>query len=258
MGVFINSGSDTLNQTSSVPLITSFTVMGDCNVALNSGTSNLQPLFGIFDAALGDGVLIMWNESASFQSMNLVCTDASSVTSRHTFVSRPEVCRPFNWYAKCAGTAAGKIEAGWRYPGGGWHVGYATLTGTISTATQIIFGQIAGAYYSFLTHQNLKIWSRALTADELMQESESWAPVVLHGLHSWCPLTSAANVTDLSGKGRNMTASGTLDTRPVAFKRPSKKLRIPVPYEAPAGGGTFQVLAGWPFSLAGAHGLAGD
>lgn len=257
MGVFINSGTDTLNQTSSVPALTSFTLMGDCNIALNSGTSNLQPLFGIFDATLGDGVLVMWNESASFQSMNLVCTDASSVTSRHTFVSRPEVCRPFNWFVKCSGSGAGKVVAGWRYPGQDWHLGYVTLTGTLAAPTQIIYGQIAGAYYSFLTHQNIKTWSRALTSDELMQESESWAPVVRNGLHSWCPLTSAANVTDLSGNARNMTASGTLDTRPVPFLRGPAR-RIPVPYEPPVGGGVFQILTGRRFSLAGAHGLAGD
>lgn len=238
MGVFINAATHTLNQTASVPTTTSFTVMGDCRIAQNTGASNIQPMFCLLDATLGDGILLFWNESATYPTLTLLCSDASVVTSRHAFVSRPEVGREFNWYVTCSGTGAGKIEAGWRYPKGRWSIGYATVTGTISAPTQMIFGQIAGAYYAFLTHQNIKIWNRALTSDELMLEGESWSPVVLNGLHSWCPLISAANVTDLSRNGRNMTASGTLTTRPVPFPRGGRSALMP--YEAPTGG----VLAG--------------
>lgn len=89
----------------------------------------------------------------------------------------------------------------------------------------------------------LKQWDAALTADELMAESYSLAPVRLANLHSWRPFVDssvAAAVIDYSGNGRNLTANGSLliaDGPPIAWRRGTSKTFIPI-----AGGAETQTI----------------
>lgn len=255
MAVRFSTATDALNQTTSVPANTSFTLMGDCVIVFDRGSGNSQVIAGEFNASFTDGVAIAWNESG-FARGTVTVTDAGVATSRGEFSSRPEQNRPFCWYLKCSGTGAGLVEGGWRYPGGRWVKANATLGATIAAPTTIHYGQIAGSLFVHKRLSNLKTWSRALSDIELLQESESYEPLAKNGLHSWHPLISATNVTDLSGLGRNLTVTN-CTTQNLYYPRPVKRPKLIVA-EAPAVGTTFQILAGRKFSLAGMAGLAGD
>lgn len=257
MAVYIDSTGDTLNQTSSLPANTAFTVMGDGCIAVNRGDTFFQIIAFCSNASFTDGIALVWNEQAVNPKMCLSVYDASATVSQFIFRDRPDVGRPFCWYVKCSGTGTNLVEGGWRYPNTEWVIGNATLGATVAAPTQFIYGQTASTYYARQRHQNIKTWSRALGAAEIQRESESDAPVIRNGLHSWCPLISATNVTDLSGNARNMTTGGTLDTHPLYFPRTPRRPNLIVA-EAPAAGTTFQILAGRKFSLAGMAGLAGD
>lgn len=244
-----------MNQTSSIPANTSFTMMGDCVIMFDRSSANTQLIFYSLNAGLTDGIGLAWNEAGGFVRGTLTVSDAGAVTSRGEFAWRPEQNRPFCWYVKCSGTGTGLVKAGWRYPGQRWVETSATLGTTIAAPTTIYYGQLASTLWNHKKLQNLKTWSRPLSDIEILQESESYEPLAKNGLHSWHPLISATNVNDMSGLGRNLTVTN-CTTSEFFYPRPLRSAPIAVA-DAPAST-AFQILAGLPFSLAGAHGLAGD
>jgi hypothetical protein len=59
---------------------------------------------------------------------------------------------------------------------------------------------------------HVRVWAAALTQSQVLAEWASTTPVVTSGLWANWPLTSAADLTDHSGTGRNLTAGSTAVT----------------------------------------------
>jgi concanavalin A-like lectin/glucanase superfamily protein len=87
----------------------------------------------------------------------------------------------------------------------------------------------------------LKQWSVALTADELLAESQQILPVRYADLHSFRPFHAnavAGAVIDYGGAGRSLTANGALsvaDGPPVAWRQGRRSIFLP---QAAGGGAT--------------------
>ena len=59
---------------------------------------------------------------------------------------------------------------------------------------------------------NVRIWTVALTATQVAEQSALYTPSITTGLHLWTPLPGHTDLADDSGNGRNWTAGGTLTT----------------------------------------------
>jgi hypothetical protein len=80
---------------------------------------------------------------------------------------------------------------------------------------------------------NLKIYSAALTANEIKAEMRQYLPVRTADLNAWTPLLTHTDLSDYSGQGNGWTAAGTLATEdgppiPWALRPPTRGLRVPV------------------------------
>lgn len=177
------------------------------------------------------------------------------------FSSSPTLGEPF-----CvAVTVNGTTQNGyWRRPGGEW------ITQTATRGSYTPSGVYLGDFHTSDPNYGFngmlwgaKSWTRPLTAGELYEESLSYEVVHSRNLHFWLPMAYPGDCFDRGPFKLSTTKAGTLATeypRVLVPGHMSRSLRgsIPVPYVASGGGGTFQILAGRRFSLAGVHGLAGD
>lgn len=80
-----------------------------------------------------------------------------------------------------------------------------------------------------------RIWEAELTAAEIQQEMYTLCPNRFANLWAWYPMLTAADVEDMSGNARDLTAAGTLTTEdgpPVSWGAP-----VWVPSEVAAAGG---------------------
>lgn len=67
---------------------------------------------------------------------------------------------------------------------------------------------------------NAKVWTRALSADEIIAEMNMARPVSFSSLWAWYPMWTHIDVADYSGNGRTLTADGsptTEDNPPVSW-----------------------------------------
>lgn len=258
MAIRTNATADVLTLAGSLPSNFSFTIMGDFKIVADIGATTIQPLFWALDGANTDGYSLFWSKAASSSLMEVASYDAGAATDFNELSSRPAVGQTFCAYMKCSGSGTNTMSAGWRYPHSEW-VRSATIDINASTAqvTNLFIGGVLGVYYADSLRQNVKIWDRALSDAELSLESRSDEPVVLSGLHSYFPLAHLGDIYDRGPKRKVLTKTGTMETGYINFPRYRSRRRVLVA-EPPAATGTFQILAGLPFSLAGAHGLAGD
>lgn len=58
----------------------------------------------------------------------------------------------------------------------------------------------------------VKIWTAALTQNEIAQEMQTIRPQRFANLYSWLPLLTHTDIADYSGNGHSWTAEGTLST----------------------------------------------
>lgn len=254
MAVRLNATGDTLDLTTALPSNTSFTIMLDAQIVSDLG-STIQPLVFALDGGFTDGFSLIWEGPAD--TMMIEAYDAGAVSSNTAFGSRPAVGVPFCAFVRCRGTGAGLYEAGWKYPLGPWVRANATMAGTIAQVATIWFGGVLGTYTADKRTKNIKIWDRALSDGELLRESESESVVFKSGLNCHFPMPHLGDLRDRGPKSKTIARGGTLETELFSFPRYSAGRNL-IPATAPAAGGTFQILAGPRFSLAGAHGLAGD
>lgn len=77
-----------------------------------------------------------------------------------------------------------------------------------------IFGNASGEHFDGYI-ENVKLFSRVLTAAEIIAESLSIAPRNRNSLYAWYPLIEGfARTADFSGNGRTLTEAGTLTYAP--------------------------------------------
>ena len=236
MAIRFDAVGDTLDITTALPTNASFTAMCDALVISDLGAPAIQPLYMALNAALTHGYYLLW-EGGTNGSMEMVTLAAGSVVDSQLFASRPVEGAPFCFYLKCNGTGANQFECGWRYAGMPWVTATADLTGSVDPVTTVYLGAVAATYYTNHRKQNLRVWNRPLSAQELRKESESPSPLTLNGLHSYFPLSHAGDLYDRGPMRRVLTRAGTFGTEYMDYKRAPKALkRPPVPYVAAAGG----------------------
>jgi hypothetical protein len=171
MGIRIDATGDDLSFSANVPSNTAFTIMGDTVIVSDRGASVIQPLVIALDGGSTDGFAFDWSIDTASSTMQLAATDGGVATSFTNFASRPAVNTPFTFYVKCSGTGAGLLEAGWRYPSTPWVTGTATMAATILQVANIWFGGVLATYFCDKRVQNIKVWDRALSTTELLEES---------------------------------------------------------------------------------------
>lgn len=257
MAILINATADTVRRNANIPVNASFTYMGDFIILSDLGAPYPQPLMLATIVTYQEAYGIYWEGGVTDGSAALIITDGG-VNTGSLFSSRPEVNKPFCAFMRCNGTGANQFTGGWCYPGGPWVTASSTVPATVAQTTRIEIGSIASTYYSNCAFQNIKIWDWPLTDAELTVERDTAKPVThLEYLNLYAPCPHHNDGFDRGPKARNLERSAALDTAYFDFKRPGKRRKL-LAFEEPAAAGVFQVLAGPRFSLAGAHGLAGD
>lgn len=253
MAIRLNATGDTLDLTAGLPLNSSFTIMLDTQIVSNIGAT-VQPIFWALNGGFTDGYSVVWENASGLMAAQSYFS--STINDVNTFPSRPDVGRPFCMFAKCKGGAGTDFEVGWKYPGAPWVRIALNLSTGIAQVSTLWFGGVLATYYSDKRIQNIKIWDRPLSDGELMREGDSEGVLFKTGLNSYFPLPHLGDPKDRGPKGKTLARGGTMETEYFAFPRYKTGRRL-IAASAPAAGGTFQILAGRRFSLAGARGLAG-
>lgn len=208
MSVRLDAAADSIHRTANLPSLTSFTACGWSRIISNLGAA-LQPLFWSLDAGATDGILFYWDDATGV--MRIEVADGGSIIAGANFGSRPAVGTDFFWYAKCSGTGANLLEAGWRAAGSTTFTTVTTTLGaTIAASTTTSVGSILATYYSDKRVWNVKCWDRALSAAEIEWESYYQRVVFPASLnwHWW--LRNANDTGDRGPNGRAATVGGTL------------------------------------------------
>lgn len=130
-------------------------------------------------------------------------------TAQRTFSASPSVNQWVAWFIANAGTGATDLVAGWAAQGSStWTTN--TVTGVSFTPAQLTFGnEIAGTPLDG-TLDNLKFWSAAPSANDLLTEKDSGLPHRFSNLAGHWPLWRTGDVKDYSGNGLDLTENGTL------------------------------------------------
>lgn len=223
MALRFDASADMLSRTTTLPTITSFTLMGwfylttDRNAStaffsLGSNPDNGGNLTYILNT-LSDGTTFNWWNGAADTSGSALAV----ATWTHLACT-------------VAGTGAGQALA---YKNGVLDI---TTSGNASAAAGIIFmGNDNFAEFLNGRAAALKVYSAVLTAAEIKAEMAYFVPVRTANLNTWLPcvdLTAANNAINLSGPGGNMTIGGTLaveDGPPLTWAPPVN----PWPLRAP-------------------------
>lgn len=203
-------------------------------------------VFGIRNTGAGDGYVYYYNANADGTTYGWEHFDGgSTIQLDMTSLSLN------TWYFAAlsrSGTGANQTTAYRRAAGDS---AFTSATGTFGLGQTINeevilsngFGLAAGYFPGRIAA--VKQWDAALSADELMSESQQYAPVRFANLHSWRPMiapTVADAALDFSGNGRNLTANGALtigDGPPIEWRRGRRRIFLP----SAAGGATINADA---------------
>ena len=194
MAVRFAVNPDSLNRTTTLPTITSFTMMG---WYLQTTASSVHGMLLCYGHATSSAVYAITTISTGL---------ALDIYAGSGFFSGGAVALN-TWYhvaMTVSGTGANQCLA---YRDG---VQVASLSGNAAITgdklwvgndafTEVLLGRMAA----------IKIWNAALTATEIAQEMRSYVPRRLANLLSWHPMLTH---TDLSQFGATWTGSGTLAT----------------------------------------------
>lgn len=256
MAIRINAAADAVNLTTGLPLNSAFTVIIDTQVVLDKG-AGFHPLFFALNAGLTDGWNVLWDNGSN--SFVIQVYDGGALLDSSFILTRPEIQKSFCLYAKCSGTGANQFEVGYKEPNTAMLRCSCAIAASVAQMDTLHFGGVAGAYWCDKRIKNARIWNRALSQQEIDVEMGSDTPVNTVGLNSYFPMDGVNDIFDRGPARKTLTRTGTMETEYFVYPRGKvgRKYLVAEPPAAP-GGGTFQILAGRKFSLAGMAGLAGD
>ena len=202
----IDSSSDYLRRTASLPATTSFSACGWCRVVTDR-TGQYRFIFGLENTAhptdSSAWMLIGWNNSNNFYVTHASISDV--------FASNPSTTDWFFWALTCSGTATDTFNGYWRAVDG-TALNNKSSFGVSFTPAQMMWSNDTFDEYVDCRHAGLKVWDAALTAEEILVESFQLAPVRRANLHLFAPGFAHDQLDDMSGNGRTLTAGGTLTT----------------------------------------------
>lgn len=127
------------------------------------------------------------------------------------------------WYKIAIVSSSNVIQVYWGTPGSAL-TALSPITSGAKTNTKMYLGTDAPSEWWNGRITAFKHWDAALTLAEVDRELDQYTPVRGVNLIRWQPMTTAAEVVDLSGKGNNLTvgsaATTTEDGPPIRWSRP--------------------------------------
>jgi hypothetical protein len=212
MAVRFDASTDNYTRTTSLPPITTFSILCWAYLSVNRGAISTFVYFGQSASAVGytcrtgaNGLTLQGNNSATNGAGTALTVGA------------------WNHLALVvAGTGANQMQI---FLNGVLDITMSGSTGppaqtillSSSPSGQWLNGRLAA----------VKIYDAVLTAADISQEMRTYQPVRLDNLNSWYPmsdLTLAGNSTDFGGGGLSLTSTGTPtveDGPPIAWATPS-------------------------------------
>lgn len=191
---------------------TSFAISVDIFVVSDRGAV-AQSLITCTDSFGTDAdAYLSWDNNT--ESMYMGSYNPTDGENQTVFSARPRPQRWFNAILTCAGTGSGQLMGGWSYDGRTFYTGTSTLKGNSTGTVDLRLGNDGFSNWSNVMYANFKLWAVPLSIPELVAEARNYQPQRLANLTSWVPMNPRTSValalTDMSGHGNNLTATGAL------------------------------------------------
>lgn len=243
MSVRSDASGEYLQYTTSLPALSAVTVLGwGYRVSSNA---TYEFLVGFEDTAWPTdgtaGVFIGWRgDTAAFY-----LSDGGG--NAVDFASNPGNTTWFRWAITNAGTGATDLKG---YVATG-NAALASISGVGANFTPAQMMLLNDTYDEWLNARvmGVKMYSAVLTSAEIDQEHRRLLPYRTANLFACWPMvgaTAAANLIDISGNGRNLTAGGTLtveDNAPVSWGSENPETTFVVTSSGAVTGGTISTTA---------------
>jgi Concanavalin A-like lectin/glucanases superfamily len=212
MAVRFDASTDNYARTTTLPPITTFSILGWGYLSVSRGAISTFFYFGQSGVTIGytcrtgaNGLTLQGNNSASSQAGTALTVGA------------------WNHLALVvAGTGANQMQI---FLNGVLDITMSGSTGP-SAQTLILSGSVSGQWLNGRLAA-VKVYDAVLTAADIAQEMRTYQPIRLDNLNSWYPMSDlalAGNSTDFGGSGLALTPAGTLaveDGPPIAWAPPS-------------------------------------
>lgn len=198
MAVRFDASADALYRTASLPTITSFTIMGWFNVITNRSAYSTFMEYGLFDG--GTWYNLSTNATGG-TTVTLALTNGSSETLGGTLT----VGTWAHLAMTVSGTGAGQNLV--------YRNGVLNITGAGSsspTAVRLYIGSNSIGEWLNGRAAAVKIWSAALTANEILNEMVQYMPVRTTNLNGFYPFFTSTDLKDYGGGATTWTVGGTL------------------------------------------------
>jgi len=165
--------------------------------------------------------------------MRLGVLDDYGAYDESVFSTRPAVGEAFAFFLTCNGTGTDAARAGFRLFGTNiWETVSADVGVGFLALGFFDFCQIGpGVYNTDVTMENVKIWDRVLSDDELDLETRYRRVLFPTSLNSHFHLSETNAYQDSSGNGYHLVLNGSLDDDGMLgeFWMPKRQVRSPVP-----------------------------
>jgi hypothetical protein len=241
----IDASGDNLRRSTSLPASTLVTICAWIKV-VNDRNGNFRCPFILETSGTGSFVGVEWSSSNTFDVI------AGTIVS---FGVTPTSATGWFFVAVTAnGSGANAVHGYWAKPGD-TSFNTATANGSSFTPAFLTFGNDDVSEWMDGRIAAIKVWDAELTQTELWTEMWSQTPFRRTNLHLFAPGFKHAELNDMSGNGKTLTANGTLTTEegpPVPWRRGRpRRSSITVPAGAPAAvqladeGLTYQRSVSW-------------
>ena len=205
MSARIDASTDDIRRSVGVPDEAAFTATGWSYVVADRGAAVYQGVVGLEGTAAGTYNALYW-EGSTDGAMRVESGAAGA-----NFASRPAVGTWFFWALTSTTAGAGSLIGYWSAANSNVF-NTANTTGQASTTNLLMWGNDSVGSWMDGRLAAIKVWDAVLTQAEI--EAEKWKriPARWANSHLWNPLFNATDLSDYSGNGRTLTATGTLTT----------------------------------------------
>jgi hypothetical protein len=221
MAIRTDASGDYLLRTTNLPPIGTWTIMGWFKMSVNKG--DFLSFFGFGNSSGGEYFAVFANSSRVMHSKS----------GNERFDDLGFVFVVGTWYHIAqVGDASGPTTLRTYLDSGLLFTSGLSLT---PTAQALSIANNPETYNLDGCSAAVKVYAAVLTAEEIAQEMRYYRPARTANLNTWLPCVTsavAANATDMSGNGFNMTVGGTLaveDGPPIAWAPRHRMSKIAAP-----------------------------
>jgi len=189
VAVRADASTERTNWTTSLPAWNAFTAMAWVYIVNNRGVTNQQ--FIQLDNGAASGIYFYHNNLVlTFNVNGSATTDVTLSTG--------------TWYHVAVTSDGSNARA--------YLDGVQKFSPAVTTFTPTALAMGGGSEWMDGRHSAAKVWSVALTADEIVNEMRSIQPRRKSSLWGWFPMWTTSDTADLSGNGHTATYNGTMTT----------------------------------------------